>query len=79
MSRSSLAMLVDMSVVVVIGVGMNFIPSPRMFLASVVTNCCDVRSWRVELRGCVLCVRSSVCRRVLMAFRIGEMEGLMVR
>ena len=43
-------MLAEMSFVVLGGVGMNFIPRPRIVLASVGTSCCGVRSWRVELR-----------------------------
>ena len=43
-------MLAEMSLVVLGGVGMNFIPRPRMVLANVGTSCCFVRSWRVELR-----------------------------
>ena len=47
-------MLAEMSLVVLGGVGMNFIPRPRMVLANVGTSCCVVRSWRVELRVWVL-------------------------
>ncbi len=48
-------MLAEMSLVVVDGVEINFIPRPRVFLASVGTSCCAVRSWRVALRCCVSC------------------------
>ncbi len=49
-SRSKRVILADMSLVVLGGVGMHFIPRPRIVLANVGTSCCVVRSWRVELR-----------------------------
>lgn len=68
-------MLAEMSVVVVGGVGMKCIPRPSMFLASVGTSYCAVRSWRVELCGLLFCWRRFVFRRALMALRSGEMDG----
>jgi hypothetical protein len=53
MSLSRDARFVEMLLVVIGGVQMNFIPSPRTFLAMMGTICHSVRSWKVECQGWV--------------------------